>query len=167
MTKPTLCVCDQHGYRPACASAQSDQGPCCSLSVSLLEIRLVSKNILVGFVMARLKYVNIMWFILYNIRLHPQWWIIFLKSYHLSLFCDHIVNRNHFVFLSFVMCWYTDMVRYMCFIESTSVLTSINNEPHHDKTNIMGLRPAWIQISLCIRAVWSGSMLFAYKPYNK
>jgi hypothetical protein len=30
-------------------------------------------------------------------------------------------------------------------------------EPHHDKTNIMGLRPAWIQTSLRIRA----SMLFA------
>jgi hypothetical protein len=26
-------------------------------------------------------------------------------------------------------------------------------EPHHDKTNIMGLRPAWIQTSLRIRAV--------------
>jgi hypothetical protein len=34
-------------------------------------------------------------------------------------------------------------------------------EPRHDKTNIMGLRPAWIQASLCIHAVWSGPMLFA------
>jgi hypothetical protein len=34
-------------------------------------------------------------------------------------------------------------------------------EPRPDKTNIMGLRPAWIQTSLRIRAVWSGSMLFA------
>jgi hypothetical protein len=34
-------------------------------------------------------------------------------------------------------------------------------EPRHDKTNIMGLRPAWIQTSLRIHAVWSGSMLFA------
>jgi hypothetical protein len=25
----------------------------------------------------------------------------------------------------------------------------------------MGLRPAWIQTSLCIRTVWSGSMLIA------
>jgi hypothetical protein len=41
------------------------------------------------------------------------------------------------------------------------------NEPRHDKTNIMGLRPAWIQTSLRIRAIWSGSMLFAYKLYNK
>jgi hypothetical protein len=40
-------------------------------------------------------------------------------------------------------------------------------EPCHDKTNIMGLRPAWIQTSLRIHAVWSGSMLFAYKPYYK
>jgi hypothetical protein len=24
-TKPTKCVCDQHGSRPACASAQTDQ----------------------------------------------------------------------------------------------------------------------------------------------
>jgi hypothetical protein len=31
----------------------------------------------------------------------------------------------------------------------------------------MGLRPAWIHTSLRIRAVWSGSMLFAYRPYNK
>jgi hypothetical protein len=34
-------------------------------------------------------------------------------------------------------------------------------EPCHDKTNIMGLRPAWIHSSLRIHAVWSGSMLFA------
>jgi hypothetical protein len=34
-------------------------------------------------------------------------------------------------------------------------------EPRHNKTNIMGLQPAWIQTSLRIRAVWSGSMLFA------
>jgi hypothetical protein len=34
-------------------------------------------------------------------------------------------------------------------------------EPRHDKTNIMGLRQAWIQTSLRIRTVWSGSMLFA------
>jgi hypothetical protein len=27
-------------------------------------------------------------------------------------------------------------------------------EPRHDKTNIMRLRPAWIQTSLRIRAVW-------------
>jgi hypothetical protein len=26
-------------------------------------------------------------------------------------------------------------------------------EPCHEKTNIMGLRPAWIQTSLCIRTV--------------
>jgi hypothetical protein len=34
-------------------------------------------------------------------------------------------------------------------------------EPRHDKTNLVGLQPAWIQTSLRIRAVWSGSMLFA------
>jgi hypothetical protein len=34
-------------------------------------------------------------------------------------------------------------------------------EPRHDKTNIVGVRPAWIQTSLRLRAVWSGSMLFA------
>jgi hypothetical protein len=33
-------------------------------------------------------------------------------------------------------------------------------EPCHDKTNIMRLRPACIQTSLRVRAVWSGSMLF-------
>jgi hypothetical protein len=31
-TKPTYWVCDQHGSRPACASKQSDQDPCCSLT---------------------------------------------------------------------------------------------------------------------------------------
>jgi hypothetical protein len=41
------------------------------------------------------------------------------------------------------------------------------NEPCHDKTNIMGLRPAWIQTSLRIHAVWSESMLFAYQLYYK
>jgi hypothetical protein len=46
-------------------------------------------------------------------------------------------------------------------------ITTMINEPRHDKTNIMGLRPERIQTSLRIRAVWSGSMLFAYKPYNK
>jgi hypothetical protein len=40
-------------------------------------------------------------------------------------------------------------------------------EPRHDKTNKMGLRPAWIQTCLRIRAVWSGSMLFAYQPFYK
>jgi hypothetical protein len=33
-------------------------------------------------------------------------------------------------------------------------------EPRHDETNVMHLRPAWIQTSLRIRTVWSGSMLF-------
>jgi hypothetical protein len=34
-TKPTLWVCAQHGSRPACASAQSDQDPYCSLTYSI------------------------------------------------------------------------------------------------------------------------------------
>jgi hypothetical protein len=79
MTKLTKCVCDQHGTRPACASAQSDQDPCCSLSFSLLVIGLVieqhgswsdcadaqvgldpcwSQTHYVGFVMARLNYID-------------------------------------------------------------------------------------------------------------
>jgi hypothetical protein len=37
---PTFCV----GSRPACASMQSDQDPCCSLSVSLLATGFVSKQ---------------------------------------------------------------------------------------------------------------------------
>jgi hypothetical protein len=44
MTIPTKCVCDQHGSRPVCTSAQSDQDPCCSLSVSLLVIGFVSEQ---------------------------------------------------------------------------------------------------------------------------
>jgi hypothetical protein len=31
-TKPTECVCDQHGFKPACAYAQSDQDPFYSLT---------------------------------------------------------------------------------------------------------------------------------------
>jgi hypothetical protein len=34
-TKPMQCVCDQHGSRPACASTQSDQDSCCSLTNSI------------------------------------------------------------------------------------------------------------------------------------
>jgi hypothetical protein len=41
------------------------------------------------------------------------------------------------------------------------VTASVIYEPCHDKTNIVGLRPTWIQTSLRLRAVWSGSMLFA------
>jgi hypothetical protein len=44
MTKPTKWVCDQHGSRPVCVSAQSDQDPCCSLSVSLLVIGFVREQ---------------------------------------------------------------------------------------------------------------------------
>jgi hypothetical protein len=44
MTKPTYWVCDQHGSRPACASAQSGQDPYFSLSVSLLVIGFVSEQ---------------------------------------------------------------------------------------------------------------------------
>jgi hypothetical protein len=35
ISKPTWCICEQHGSRPACASAQSDQGSCCSLTNSI------------------------------------------------------------------------------------------------------------------------------------
>jgi hypothetical protein len=51
--------------------------------------------------------------------------------------------------------------------EYNITLSGISYEPRHDKTNIVRLRPAWIHTSLRIRAVRSGSMLFAYKPYNK
>jgi hypothetical protein len=44
MTKPTKWVYDQHGSRPACASAQCDQDSCCSLLVSLLVIGCVSEQ---------------------------------------------------------------------------------------------------------------------------
>jgi hypothetical protein len=45
--------------------------------------------------------------------------------------------------------------------DNEKIICSWIYKPCHDKTNIMGLRPAWIQTSLRIRAVWSGSMLFA------
>jgi hypothetical protein len=46
MTKPTLCVCDQHGSRPACASAQSDQDqdPTCSLTNSIQVEKLIENS---------------------------------------------------------------------------------------------------------------------------
>jgi hypothetical protein len=48
-------------------------------------------------------------------------------------------------------------------LQASTLLTSekVIYEPCHDKTNIVRLRPALIQTSLRIRAVWSGSMLFA------
>jgi hypothetical protein len=49
-------------------------------------------------------------------------------------------------------------------IKVNVTVAKIINEPCHDKTNVMRLQPAWIQTSLRIRAVWSESMLFAYKP---
>jgi hypothetical protein len=39
--------------------------------------------------------------------------------------------------------------------------SELTNESCHDKVSIKGLWPAWIQTSLRICAVWSGSMLFA------
>jgi hypothetical protein len=39
-------------------------------------------------------------------------------------------------------------------------------EPCHDKTSIVRLRLAGIKTSLRIRAVWSGSMLFAFSFYT-
>jgi hypothetical protein len=45
MTKTSKCVCNsEHGSRPAWASTQSDQDPCCLLSVSLLVKGFVSKQ---------------------------------------------------------------------------------------------------------------------------
>jgi hypothetical protein len=76
--KTNSCICDQHGSRPAGASTQSEQYPCCSLSVSLIVKEFVSEQHgswsdcvdgqasldpcwsqmqYVGFVMARLIYV--------------------------------------------------------------------------------------------------------------
>jgi hypothetical protein len=57
----------------------------------------------------------------------------------------------------------------LCNREMTDIQTHTNIiiEPRHDKTNIMRLRPARIQTSLRIGADCLGSMLFAYKTYNK
>jgi hypothetical protein len=53
--------------------------------------------------------------------------------------------------------------------KQNDIFTSIQNpdqpaQQPYDKTNIVRLRPAWIQTSKRIRA---GSMLFAYRPYYK
>jgi hypothetical protein len=61
-TKPTQWVCDQHGSRPACASAQSDQDPWCSLTNSFTNTETDSEQHgsmhYVVFVMTRLIYRN-------------------------------------------------------------------------------------------------------------
>jgi hypothetical protein len=44
MTKPMQCVCDQHGSTPACAPAQSDQDPCCSLTNPITSTETDSKQ---------------------------------------------------------------------------------------------------------------------------
>jgi hypothetical protein len=51
-----------------------------------------------------------------------------------------------------------ELNRYNCMIVSSR--TGIY-ELRHNKTNIVRLRPAWIQTSLRFCAVWSGSILFA------
>jgi hypothetical protein len=60
----------------------------------------------------------------------------------------------------------TFLLTYICkiyvrYISCSACYTQFIFEPRHDKTNIVRLRPAWIQTSLRIPAVWSGSMLFA------
>ena len=45
----------------------------------------------------------------------------------------------------------------------TTHLLSCSNEPRHDKTDKMSVRPAKIQISLGIRPVWSESSLSAWR----
>jgi hypothetical protein len=59
-----------------------------------------------------------------------------------------------------------DLTIHVCFTKpSVAVIITIIQiyiiELRHDKSNIMGLWPAWIQPSLRIRTDWSGSMLFA------
>ena len=44
-----------------------------------------------------------------------------------------------------------------------SVMPSMKNEPPHDKTNKVSVRPAKTQISLGIRPVWSESSLSAWR----
>jgi hypothetical protein len=64
-------------------------------------------------------------------------------------------KRSNYVF-SFSNTSYTNNI-----VVSFVNVRGFKNELCHDKTNIMGLRPAWIQTSLRIRAVRSGSILFA------
>jgi hypothetical protein len=73
---------------------------------------------------------------------HRQDTLHFINSF---MFTSELLNRRFL--LNYVWSWY-DWI----FIKII--------KPHHDKTNIMGLRPAWIQTSMRIRTVWSGSMLY-------
>jgi hypothetical protein len=96
MTKPTKWICDQHGTRPACASAQSDQDPCCSLSVFPLVIELESEQ-------------------------HSSWsdcadahYVGFVVKRLMSFLCAWISwNNCHNVFCN---PWYTCYIIYICTI---------------------------------------------------
>jgi hypothetical protein len=43
-------------------------------------------------------------------------------------------------------------------LDTFTLLNMYSKEPRHDKTNMVRLRQAWIQTSLLIHAVWSGSL---------
>jgi hypothetical protein len=49
MTKPIQWVCDQHRSELACASAQSDQDPCCSLTNSITSRKTDSEQYLISY----------------------------------------------------------------------------------------------------------------------
>jgi hypothetical protein len=85
-----------------------------------------------------------------------------LASIHVGL-CKCKWNECSFykmLVASLMKCKYFKSISY-------NSLSWIEFEPSQDKTNIVDLRPAWIQTSLHIHAVWSGSMLFAYQLYYK
>ena len=53
--------------------------------------------------------------------------------------------------------------KYPCYFQYQMSMYNKINEPRHDKTNKMSVRPAKAQISLGIRPVWSESSLSAWK----
>jgi hypothetical protein len=64
----------------------------------------------------------------------------------------HVLDQNDFTVLAYL---YQSVILYQQYNKNLII------ELRHDKTNIVRLQPAWIQTSLRVRAVWSGSMLFA------
>jgi hypothetical protein len=77
------------------------------------------------------------------------------------------ISCRHWFKRSLPILFFRTFKKVLCQKHIAISLLKTTNEPCHDKTNIMGLRPAWIQTSLRIRAVCSGFMLLAYKPYSK
>jgi hypothetical protein len=85
---------------------------------------------------------------------YERWCLKIFLSLGMEQFQQYMLRTIYgsFCIKSFIMFYWWGLEQRCCLKKKI--------ELRNDKTNIMGLRPAWIQTSLRIRAVWSGSMLF-------